>query len=276
MSATAPTAPAYRVEPGYVFPEEPIHLEASEQRRLHGHCGIPDDRYGGTCDVGLLARRPILLNTAAIQACRPGVAPVHTVQRIRQHMPVSLGETLSLRGEYVAVDEARRGYVARSRWQYRRGDGTVVLTVEPDVLLVDADRKPQKGSGSRRPDAAPAELQANWETLARKECTPDSTCGYCLNTTNLIHTDPDTARRFGFRAPIIAGNQTVNFVLEALALQARPRSFDIEVRFRKPVFWDEGIDIQGRHGPDGKLAEIRVVNDQGVVVADATVNAVEY
>jgi len=68
----------------------------------------------------------------------------------------------------------------------------------------------------------------------------------------LIHTDPATAQRYGYRAPIIAGNQTVNFVLEALSLDARPHSFAIEVRFRKPVFWDESVTIEGRRDASGR------------------------
>ena len=61
-----------------------------------------------------------------------------------------------------------------------------------------------------------------------------------------------------------------------LALEARPNSFDIEIRFRKPVFWDDAVVIEGCRGADGKLSEIRAVNGEGVTVADATVNAVAY
>ena len=84
---------------------------------------------------------------------------------------------------------------------------------------------------------------------------------------------PATARRYGFRAPIIAGNQTVNFLLEALALDTLPHAFDIEVRFRKPVFWDDAVAIEGRRGAGGRLTAIRAVNGDGVTVADATVHA---
>ena len=275
MSATVESNP-YRVEPGYEFDEETIGIDEAEQARLHGHCDIPPTRYGDTCDVGLLARRPILLNTTAIQASRPGVAPVHIVQRLRQHMPVALGEQFTLAGSIENVSEISRGWVAHSKWEYRRDDGTVVLTVQPDVMLVDPEKTPSKGQGgTSRPAEGSAAADA-WETLTRKQCTPDSTRGYCLNTTNFIHTDPDTAKRYGFRAPIIAGNQTVNFVLEALALDRRPTSFDIEVRFKKPVYWDDGLDIQGIRGADGALTAIRAVNDEGTVVTDATVNAVTY
>lgn len=263
-----------RVEPGFAFPTESIALDAAEQRRLHGHCGIPLERYGEHCDAGLLARRTITLNTAAIQASRPGLAPVHVVHRLRQHAPAPLGETLRLDGRYVEIADARRGQIARSRWEYRRGDGALLLTVEPDVMMADPARKGD--AGGKRAAAPRAEDTGGWAVLTRKQCTPETTCGYCLNTTNLIHTDPATARRYGFRAPIIAGNQTVNFVLEALSLDARPRSFDIEIRFRKPVFWDDAVAIEGRRDAAGMLTGIRAVNGDGATVADATVNAVEY
>jgi acyl dehydratase len=273
MSTAATTA--LRVEPGFAFPTETIGVDAAEQRRLHGHCGIPPERYGDHCDIGLLARRTITLNTAAIQASRPGLAPVHVVHRLRQHAPAALGEKFRVEGRYVEIVDARRGEIARSRWEYRRDDGALVLTVEPDVMMVDPARKGE--AGGKRPATVPPRPDAGgWAVLTRKQCTPETTCGYCLNTTNLIHTDPATARRYGFRAPIIAGNQTVNFVLEALALEARPQSFDIEIRFRKPVFWDDAVAIEGRRGADGKLAELRAVNGEGVTVADATVNAVRY
>jgi hypothetical protein len=264
-----------RVEPGFAFPTETIVLVAAEQRRLHGHCAIPPERYGAHCDAGLLARRTITLNTAAIQASRPGLAPVHVVHRLRQHAPAMLGEKFGLNGRYVEIVDARRGPIARSRWEYRRDDGTLVLTVEPDVMMVDPARKGD--AGGKRADAAPrGEDAGGWAVLTRKQCTPETTCGYCLNTKNLIHTDPATAQRYGFRAPIIAGNQTVNFVLEALTLDAHPRSFDIEIRFRKPVFWDDAIAIEGSRGPGGALTEVRAVNGDGATVAEATVNAVDY
>ena len=64
------TTTALRVEPGFAFPAETIVVDATEQRRLHGHCDIPPERYGDYCDIGLLARRTITLNTAAIQKRR--------------------------------------------------------------------------------------------------------------------------------------------------------------------------------------------------------------
>jgi hypothetical protein len=81
-----------------------------------------------------------------------------------------------------------------------------------------------------------------------------TTLGYCEGTQNLIHTDPEYARGFGFRAPIIAGNQTVNFLLEGPAMDGLPRSFDILVRLLRRVFWDDAIRVLGRRGgEEGRL-----------------------
>ena len=61
---------SYRIEAGYEFPSETLTVTASEQRRRHGCCDIPEARYGGHADPTFLARRPVLLNTASM-APRP-------------------------------------------------------------------------------------------------------------------------------------------------------------------------------------------------------------
>ena len=75
-----------------------------------------------------------------------------------------------------------------------------------------------------------------YQAVLHKQCTPESTLGYCEGSTNLIHLDPDYAKSFGFRAPIIAGNQTVNFLPEGLALDgipAAPRVMQV-LRLKSP------------------------------------------
>jgi hypothetical protein len=186
---------------------------------------------------------------------------------------VKLGETVTMTGGYTAVTEAPRGWIARSLWSYRRADGTEVLTVEPDLLMGDPDKTPtaKKAGGTRPVEPAPEEF----ETLLHKQCTPETTLGYCEGSTNLIHLDPDYARGFGFRAPIIAGNQTVNFLLEALALDGVPAALDVEIRFLRPVFWDDTLDVRVRRN-GGAITDIVAVTEDGRRVAVCSVNAVEY
>ena len=263
----------YRVEAGYRFPGEDFVLTAEEQREKHGYCDIAEAVYGDYVDPTFIARRPITLGTEAITACHPENGIVHTVHRIRQARPVPLGETLAMTGEYVAVEDALRGWVLKSRWEYRDADGEVVVTVEPDVLMIDPARVPQPGG--RKGKAAPPD-DAGFEVLARKQCTPETTLGYCEGSQNKIHLEPDYAKEFGFRAPIIAGNQTVNFLLEGLAADGVPGELDVTLRFLRPVFWDDSIAVVGRRGAEGKLAELRALNGDGKIVGDCHVASVAY
>ena len=267
------TATEYRLEPGYEFPSEEITVSEADQRQKHGFCDMPPERYGDVVDPTFLARRTILLNTDAIQACRPDCAPVHVVHRLKLHAPVHLGETVTMTGTYIAIPEISRGWVTKSRWEFHRADGTKVLTVEPDVMMMDPSKAPDRKTGARK--ERPNDDATGFETLLEKQCTPDTTLGYCEGTTNLIHTVPEVAKEYGFRAPIIAGNQTVNFLLEALALDGVPAEMDVELKFLKPVFWDDSVKVQGKK-KDGVLTEMRAVNGEGETVETGVVNSVRY
>jgi acyl dehydratase len=268
------TTPEFRLEPGYEFPPEEITVSEADQHQKHAFCDMPPERYGDVVDPTFLARRTILLNTDAIQACRPDCAPVHIVHRLKVHAPVRLGETVTMTGTYIAIPEISRGWVTKSRWEFHRADGTHVLTVEPDVMMMDPSKAPDgKKKGGRK--ERPADDEAGFETLLEKQCTPDTTLGYCEGTTNLIHTVPEVAKEYGFRAPIIAGNQTVNFLLEALALDGVPAEMDVELKFLKPVFWDDAVKVQGRRD-GGVLTALRAVNGDGETVATGIVNSVRY
>ena len=91
-----------------------------------------------------------------------------------------------------------------------------------------------------------------------------------LNTPGCFHSPVMTCL-----APIIAGNQTVNFLLEALALDGVPAEMDVELKFLKPVFWDDSVAVQGKR-ENGAITELRAVNGDGETVATGVVNSVRY
>jgi len=272
----AAAEPVYRVEAGYAFPEETLVVSAAEQRRLHGWCDIPESRYGGMADSGFLARRPVLLNTASMTAARPEVGKVHIVHRLVQHRPVALDTPVRMTGRYTEIEDHPRGWIAHSVWAFRGPGGAPVFDVRPQVMMIDPARARQAGEGGGRAAGRNEDDSARFAPLTRKQCTPESTCGYCEGTKNLIHIDMAHAQSFGFRAPIIAGNQTVNFLLEALALERVPESFDLTIRFLRPVFWDDALVIEGRRRGDGTLAAVRAVNGDGKIAANCRVDAVIY
>ena len=81
---------AYRVEPGYRFPEETLVITEERQRWLHACCDIPYGFYGDRADPSILAARPIKVIGQALFANYSDRGYVHTQSRIRQHAPIPL------------------------------------------------------------------------------------------------------------------------------------------------------------------------------------------
>lgn len=254
----------YRVAAGFEFPVENITITRDEQRRLHGWCDIEPEVFGEVADPAFVARRPILLNTAMIRQSRPRWGQVHTVHRVTQHRPIRLDEALVMSGRINSLEPHPKGVVIKSTWIYRDERGEIPFIVAPDVLMVDPDIKPPPRSARSERDVD----AEKYEFLTKKHCTPESTLGYCEGSENAIHLDPEYARGFGFRAPIIAGIQTVNFLMEPVYRKQPPESLVLTIRFLRPVFWDDTLVIEGRTDDSGALQAVRALNADGKCVAD--------
>ncbi len=263
-----PEAVPYRTEIGYEYPVFDVVVSEAEQRRLHGYCDIAESVYGGYVDPTFVARDPILLNTQTVLANHPERAPVHIVHRIEQHRPIRLGETLKMHGRISDIADHPKGWILTTIWEYRDAVGETVFVVTPDVLMIDPERA---GNGGKGGSGRTADEEGAFEALTRKHCTPETTLGYCEGSTNKIHLDPETAQSFGFRAPIIAGNQTVNFLMEGVCRNGLPDQLSIEARFLRPVFWDDTVDVQGKADTGGQITDVRAVNGNGKAVADLKV-----
>ncbi len=273
MPEAAAEKPRYEIRPDWHFPTVEMTVAADRQRELHGYCDIPRERWGDLVDPTFLARHPIKVIGNALFACHPERGYVHMVHRIRQFLPVRLGEPVTVSGRFTAVDPVPRGWMMKAAFDYRLGDGRLAMTVEPEALMADPTRMPPPGE--RKPRAAGSAAgdanAAAFSVLTRKQLTPEKVLGYCGDTDNRIHTDPDYARGFGFRAPIAAGNQIVNLLLEALALEGAPERIDVEIRFLRPVFWDEAIAVAGRRGADGRVIELRALKADGKIASSCAV-----
>jgi acyl dehydratase len=268
MSYTVP----YRTEVGYKYPVFDVMVSDVEQRRLHGYCDIAETVYGDFVDPTFVARDPILLNTQTVLANHPERAPVHIVHRLEQLRPIRLGETLKMHGRVSEIGDHPKGWTLTTIWEYRDEAGEIVFVATPDVLMIDPERSE---NGRKRDEERKLEGEEDtFEVLTRKNCTPETTLGYCEGSTNKIHLDPETAQSFGFRAPIIAGNQTVNFMMEGVCRNGLPDQLSIEARLLRPVFWDDTVDVQGRANKVGRLSDVRVINGDGKTVADLQVRSV--
>ena len=73
-------------------------------------------------------------------------------------------------------------------------------------------------------------IQKRWLTLALKQ-------------ENLIHSDPKIAKQHGFRAPIAAGLMGLHFYRKFIGENFETKSFDLQVWFRRPMFWDDELSL---------------------------------
>ncbi|MEL0298570.1 MAG: hypothetical protein VXA98_11500, partial [Gammaproteobacteria bacterium] len=69
---------------------------------------------------------------------------------------------------------------------------------------------------------------------------PEQTLGYSREG-NAIHYDEAVAQQAGFRAPIIGGGQGVHYLTRAFWKLGGQS--DWEIYFRRPIFWDDHIQV---------------------------------
>jgi acyl dehydratase len=245
-------------------------VDAAEEARLLGHCGIDPAVFRGAVD-------PAAFITLAIQeGVMNGVSSdggVNMVEALVQHRPVGRDETLTVSGEIVDVASAPRGLVTTSATRYHGADGTLALAMQRTSLKTDPRQHADpalRGAGTRPPPVI-ADL-AGLKTLGRFALTPEGVKAYNLGTTNRIHLEEDAARRAGFRAPIIGGGHGVRFLTAALWRAFAPRGIDVEIYFRRPLFWDDAFDIMV-DAAGGRWRAMCLAKD-GKVATEMRINAI--
>lgn len=227
------------IEPykGYKFKARQMTVEAVEQDRLIELCGIDPAIFGDSIDPSAF------ISLAIQEGVRNGIHANGTVNmgnRIIQHRQMRLGEPLTVTGEILDVEEVPRGKVAISETWFSGADGECALTSHRRSLRPDPARIGVRGAGEQpRPFM---ENVARMRVLGTFTLSPESVKAY-TGPHNPIHLDPEAAKRGGFRAPIIGGGQGVRFLTAEIWRRFRPRVLDIEVQFRRPIFWDDTVTI---------------------------------
>jgi hypothetical protein len=269
---------AYRVEPGFRFPDETLTVTEERQRWLHACCDIPYGFYGNRADPSILAARPIKVIGQALFANFSDRGYVHTQSRIRQHAPIRLDTPIAFAGRFTAVDDHPRGWMMHGSFTYRAPDGTLLLEVEPSALMADRGKmRPRPPAAAEdgystevRPPVEPA-LEPGWSLLFNRQVRPEKCLGYSGNTRNIIHTDPVYAQKFGYRMPIFAGNAMGQILTQALQADGLLDAFDMRVRMLRPVHWDDGLAVIGRRDGAGRLVVVKAIGPEGKETNDLTV-----
>ena len=110
---------------------------------------------------------------------------------------------------------------------------------------------------------------AGLEVRGEFTLTPEATRAYSTEG-NSIHYEMEAANRAGFRAPIIGGGMGVHFLVYELWGGNGLRELDMDIYFRRPIFWDDtfeiGLDLSGK-----AIALVKA----GKVLTEARINKME-
>lgn len=264
----SPKPPEFRT--GLSFPPMDCTITRKTQAKKLACCGIDPALFGDRLDITHLAYAAILaVGNAGISIN----GRVHMTQHFNMRSPILLEEPLTVEGEVLSVTQAPRGRIEESKFDFRRPDGSIPLVSRRGSILLDPSAKADRKPATARPLENP---RAGLDLIARHQLVPEKVAAYSDEAENLIHSDPETAKRFGYRAPIAAGLMAVHFMMAALCNPSPPNQSKMAVRFRRPMFWDEALEVWGRRNPDGTVAALSVINPEGKVANDCVVEDVVY
>ncbi len=221
---------------GFEYDPDTIVVPADYQREKLGICGIEPDLFGNRVDaaffIGLAIRAGVASGISA-------QGNVNMLQSLIQHRPAALDEPLTVRGRITAVTEVPRGRTIDTDVWFEDTTGERVITARRRSLKPDP-AKSGRGAGERPPPVLSDPASA--AVLATHTLTPEIVVAYSEEG-NSIHYDLEAARKAGFRAPLIGGGMGVHYLLAAIYAEAPPERFDMDIFFRRPIFWDDSFHV---------------------------------
>lgn len=223
---------------GFEFVPEAVVVTSEHQSEKLGCCGIDPAVFGQDVD-------PSFFIGVGIQAgVRNGISAqgnVNMLQTLKQVRPVQLGEVLTVQGGINKVTEVPRGVTVTTWIEFVDEAGTCVIDASRISLKPDRSKSAKRGAGDR-----PAPVVADptgLPVLSDHQLTPDRVKSYSSEG-NSIHYDMKAANKAGFRAPLIGGGMGVHFLMVALWGNRRPQTLDMDIGFRRPIFWDHAFTVR--------------------------------
>jgi acyl dehydratase len=258
--------PAEWIDPteGFTFKPAVISVTRAWQAEKLSLCGLPADVFGDTVDPSFfiaLGIRAGIANGISAQG------NVNMLQRLVQHRPARLGEPLRVRGTIDRVTPVPRGRTVHTDVWFEDEDGERVISAPRTSLKPDPDKAGSRGAGQRPPPVI--EDVESLERLSTHTLTPEIVKGYS-SAGNSIHYDLAAANRAGFRAPLIGGGMGVHYVLCALWQHGPLERLDLDIYFRRPIFWDDTFTVAAEAGAGGWRA-MALIKD-GKVLTEARIN----
>lgn len=232
---------------GLTLPAWPCKVTAALQRSYHEPAEVPEGLFGEVVDASVLANQ-CLLATRPLRAGRP--AGLHMGHRMMQYEPIGLDEPMTIHSVVAELVPLATGTRIRVDLEFRRADGSVPVRAQTTNLRVNREAMRQRRGGT-----AKAFDGEGYVCVAHKQLTPERVMDYSREfPEDKVHFEPEVAHSIGLRAPVAQGLMSLTWMTAALAAAGPPRELDIEAQFRRPIFWDDAIEVMAR---DEKALQIR-------------------
>ncbi|HEX5612364.1 MAG TPA: MaoC/PaaZ C-terminal domain-containing protein [Burkholderiales bacterium] len=226
------------LEEGMVLEPWNTVVSAERQRRYLDAAEVPASLFGDTVDLSILANDTILAMRYLKKTPMDGL---HAGQRMEQLAPVRLGEPLVVRGRVREVRRSPKGRFTHTSFSIESPLGTQKVLGE----LIYFNPDPQARVAPASVDVAFD--RTGWTSVARVALTPQKVAEYSHEfPTYKVHFDPEIAASVGLRAPVAQGLMSFTWMTMAVAKEGLPQRYSVVASFRRPVFWDETVEVLRR------------------------------
>ena len=222
---------------GFQYKSRSLDVSAQTQAERLTACGIDPAIFGEEVDPAFFIGLAI---HAGIDSGISAEGNINMLQRLVVHRPARLGETLTVKGEIKSVTAVPRGQRVETDVWFEDLTGERVISCPRTSLRPQAQAQSKSGAGDK-----PQPVVGDVATLVLHDTyqlTPDRVKSYSVEG-NSIHYEQEAAERAGFRAPLIGGGMGVHYLTAQMWEDRRPSFFDASIYFRRPIFWDEAVQV---------------------------------
>ena len=222
---------------GFRLTPDVVCVQAKHQEAKLEACGINAAVYRGVADPSFFIGIAI---QAGVDSGISAEGSVNMVQSLEVIRPPRVDELLLVEGTIVSVTKVGRGERVETHVWFSDQTGKQVLRANRVSLKPTPGGEHSSGAGERPEpvinDLSTLQIKNNFQ-LSPKIVSTYSSEG------NSIHYDVKAAKAGGLRAPIIGGGMGVHFLMADLWETKRPASFNCDIYFRRPIFWDEEVAV---------------------------------
>ncbi len=253
---------------GFEYLTDVVIISAAHQAEKLTACGLDPSVYPDTVDPSFFIGEAI---HAGINSGITAEGNVNMLQSLVQHRPARLDEPLTVRGHITAVTHVPRGRTIDTDVWFEDAAGARVITARRRSLKPDPAKVGVHGAGERPPPVI--ENPASLLHTDSYQLTPEQVKDYSSEG-NSIHYEMAAAQKAGFRAPLIGGGMGVHYLLAAIMSGYAPEQIDLDIYFRRPIFWDDAFAVLREENESG-LRAICIAKgsaDEQKVATEARVN----